>query len=90
MKVKGTARSGRSGSRQLCTPPQTDTGVSQLHPLRQERQGDTQQNIWTHREVPERAQEEVKERNKAERCYLFLQLDNELQFWQRIKNSPGK
>lgn len=46
--------------------------------------------IWTHQKVPERAQEEEKERNKAERCYLFLQLNNELQFWQRIKNSPGK
>lgn len=90
MKVKGTAQSSRGGSRQLCSPPYTDTGGSQLHALRQERQRDMHEYVRTHREVPERVKEEVKERNKTERCYFFFQLDNELQFWQRIKKSPGK
>lgn len=49
MKVKQTARSGRSSSsRQLCTPPYTDIGVSQLHPLRQERQTDIYECVRTH------------------------------------------
>lgn len=90
MKVKGTAQSSRGGSRQLCSPPYTDTGGSQLHALRQERQSDMHEYVRTHREVPERAKEEVKEINKTERCYFLFQLDNELQFWQKIKKSPGK
>lgn len=50
MKVKGTARRGGSGSRQLCTPPQTDTGVSQHPPLRQQRQTDTGTGTHGHTE----------------------------------------
>jgi len=71
MKVKGTARRGRSGSRQLSVPPYTDTGVSQLHPLRQERRRDANKCVRTHCEVTEGVKEEVAERNKAERCHLF-------------------